>query len=75
MATLDTLDSERCTYAEEIAGERSQRVALQAQLRVAKAERAVTEAERDSLREGVLHLIEKGPSRSRARRSGSSDPR
>ncbi|KAH9953643.1 hypothetical protein BC827DRAFT_113195 [Russula dissimulans] len=59
MATLDTLDSERCTYAEEISDERNQRVALQAQLRVAKAERAKMEAERDSLREGVSHLIEK----------------
>ncbi|KAI0291880.1 hypothetical protein BC826DRAFT_1186759 [Russula brevipes] len=59
MTTLDTLDSERRTYAEEISGERHQRVALQAQLRVARAERAAMEAERDSLRDGVLHLIEK----------------
>ncbi|KAH9990173.1 hypothetical protein BJV77DRAFT_1014101, partial [Russula vinacea] len=59
MATLDTLDTERHAYAEEISDERRQRVALQAQLRVASAERATIEAERDSLREGVLHLIEK----------------
>lgn len=59
MATLDTLDSERRTYAEEISDERRQRVALQAQLRAARAERAAMEAERDSLREAVLHLIEK----------------
>ncbi|KAI9450947.1 hypothetical protein F5148DRAFT_567054 [Russula earlei] len=59
MATLDVLDSERCAYTEEISHERSQRVALQAQLGVARAEKAVMESERDSLREGVLHLIEK----------------
>ncbi|KAI9435250.1 hypothetical protein H4582DRAFT_2059517 [Lactarius indigo] len=59
MATLDTLDSERRTYAEEISDERRQRVALQAQVRAARAERAAMEAERDSLREAVLHLIEK----------------
>ncbi|KAI0249002.1 hypothetical protein BJV78DRAFT_1363193 [Lactifluus subvellereus] len=59
MATLDTLDSERHAYSEEISCERRQRVALQAQLRAARAERATMEAERDSLREGVLHLIEK----------------
>ncbi|KAF8473746.1 hypothetical protein DFH94DRAFT_806969 [Russula ochroleuca] len=59
MATLDTLDTERHAYAEEISDERRQRVALQAQLRVASAERATIESERDSLREGVLHLIEK----------------
>lgn len=62
MATLDTLDSERHAYSEEISCERGQRVALQAQLRAARAERAAMEAERDSLREGVLHLIEKGAS-------------
>ncbi len=62
MATLDTLDSERHTYAEEISDERRQLVALRAQLRVASAERAKMEAERDSLREGVLHLIETGAS-------------
>ena len=62
MATLDTLDSERRTYSEEISYERRQRAALNAQLRVAKADAAATEAERDSLREGVLHLIEKGAS-------------
>jgi len=60
MATLDTLDSERHAYAEDISDERRQHVALQAQLRVASAERAKIEAERDSLREGVLHLIDKG---------------
>ncbi|KAI0298800.1 hypothetical protein B0F90DRAFT_1731250 [Multifurca ochricompacta] len=59
MATLDTLDSERCTYVKEISDERRQRIALQAQLRAARTERAAMEAERDSLREGVLHLIEK----------------
>ncbi|KAH9022071.1 hypothetical protein EDB83DRAFT_2320361 [Lactarius deliciosus] len=59
MATLDTLDSERRTYAEEISEERRQRVALQAQVRSARAERAAMEEERDSLREAVLHLIEK----------------
>jgi hypothetical protein len=69
MTTLDTLDSERRTYAEEISGERHQRVALQAQLRVARAERAMMEAERDSLRDGVLHLIEKGVSCVRVRAS------
>jgi hypothetical protein len=63
MATLDVLDSERRTYSEEISDERRQRVALHAQLRVARAEAAAMEAERDSLREGVLHLIEKGASR------------
>jgi uncharacterized coiled-coil DUF342 family protein len=62
MATLDTLDSERHTYAEEIYHERHQRVALQAQLRAARAERAAMEAERDSLRESVQYLIEKGVS-------------
>jgi cell division protein FtsB len=60
MATLDTLDSERHAYAEDILDERRQRVALQARLRVASTERAKMEAERDSLRDGVLHLIEKG---------------
>ena len=60
MATLDTLDAERRTYAEEISDERRQRVVLQAQLRTARAERAAMEEERDSLREAVLHLIEKG---------------
>ena len=60
MATLDTLDAERRTFSEEIYDERRQRVALQAQLRAARAERAAMEAERDSLREAVLHLIEKG---------------
>ena len=60
MATLDTLDAERRTYAEDISDERRQRVALQAQLRAARAERAAMEEERDSLREAVLHLIEKG---------------
>lgn len=59
MATLDTLDAERRTYAEEISDERRQRVALRAQLRAARAERAAMEEERDSLREAVLHLIEK----------------
>ncbi|KAH9019969.1 hypothetical protein EDB85DRAFT_542226 [Lactarius pseudohatsudake] len=59
MATLDTLDSERRTYAEEISEERRQRVALTAQVRSARAERAAMEEERDSLREAVLHLIEK----------------
>jgi hypothetical protein len=63
MATLDTLDSERRTYSEEISDERRQRVALHAQLRVARAEVAAMEVERDSLRESVLHLIEKGASR------------
>jgi hypothetical protein len=63
MATLDTLDSQRCAYAEEISNERRQCVALQAQLRVARAERTAMEAERDSLRGSVLHLIEKGASR------------
>jgi chromosome segregation ATPase len=62
MATLDTLDAERRTYAEEISDERRQRVALRAQLRAARAERAAMEEERDSLREAVLHLIEKGTS-------------
>ncbi len=62
MATLDTLDTERHAYAEEISDERHQRVALQAQLHVARVERAKMEAERDSLREGWLHLIEKGVS-------------
>lgn len=62
MATLDTLDAERRTYAEEISDERRQRVALQAQLRAARAEPAAMEEERDSLREAVLHLIEKGTS-------------
>jgi len=62
MATLDTLDSERRTYAEEISDERRHRVALQAQVRAARAERAAMEEERDSLREAVLHLIEKGAS-------------
>ena len=62
MATLDTLDTERHAYAEEISDERRQRAALQAQLRVASAERAKMEVERDSLREGVLHLVEKGVS-------------
>jgi hypothetical protein len=61
MATLDTLDSERHTHAEEISDERRRRVALQAQIRVVSAERAKMEAERDSLREGVLHLIDKSP--------------
>ena len=60
MATLDTLDSERHTYAEEISDERRKRIALQAQISVASAERARIEAERDGLREGVLHLIDKG---------------
>jgi hypothetical protein len=60
MATLDTLDAERRTFSEEISDERRQRVALQAQLRAARAERAAMEAELDSLREAVLHLIEKG---------------
>ena len=60
MATLDILDAERRTYAEEISDERRQRVVLQAQLRTARAERAAMEEERDSLREAVLHLIEKG---------------
>ncbi|KAH9975217.1 hypothetical protein BJV74DRAFT_862944 [Russula compacta] len=59
MATLDTLDSQRRAYAEEISNERRQCVALQAQLHVARAEKTAIEAERDSLREGVLHLIEK----------------
>lgn len=63
MATLDTLDSQRRAYTEEISNERRQCVALQEQLRVARAERTAIEAERDSLREGVLHLIEKGASR------------
>jgi hypothetical protein len=63
MATLDTLDSERHAYAEDISDERRQRVVLQSQLRVASAEKATMEVERDSLREGVLHLIEKGVSR------------
>lgn len=63
MATLDTLDSERRTYSEEISDERRQRVALHAQLRVARAEVAAMETERDSLRESVLHLVEKGASR------------
>ena len=62
MATLDTLDSERRAFAEEISDERRQRVALQAQLRTARAERAAMEAERDSSREAVQHLIEKGVS-------------
>ena len=62
MATLDSLDAERRTYAEDISDERRQRVALQAQVRAARAERAAMEAERDSLREAVLHLIEKGAS-------------
>ena len=62
MATLDTLDSERRAYAEEISDERCKRVALHTQLRVAKAEATAMEAERDSLREGVLHLVEKGTS-------------
>jgi hypothetical protein len=60
MATLDTLDSERHTHAEEISDEQCKRVALLAQIRVASAERAKMETERDSLREGVLHLIDKG---------------
>lgn len=59
MATLDTLDSERHAYAEDISDERRQRVALQAQLRIASAERVKMEAERDSLRESMSHLIEK----------------
>ncbi|KAF8266143.1 hypothetical protein EI94DRAFT_231794 [Lactarius quietus] len=59
MATLDTLDEERRTYAKDISDERRQRVTLQAQLRAARAERAAMEAERDSLREAVHHLIEK----------------
>ncbi|KAI9453693.1 hypothetical protein BJY52DRAFT_1287690 [Lactarius psammicola] len=59
MATLDTLDSERRAYAEEISDERRLRVALQAQVRAARAEQAAMEEERDSLREAVLHLIEK----------------
>ncbi|KAN0138051.1 hypothetical protein V8E53_003940 [Lactarius tabidus] len=59
MVTLDTLDAERRTYAEDISDERRQRVVLQAQLRAARAERAAMEEERDSLREAVLHLIEK----------------
>ena len=63
MATLDTLDSERRACAEEISDERRQRVTLHAQLRVARAEAAAMEVERDSLREGVLHLVEKGASR------------
>ena len=62
MATLDTVDSERRAFAEEISDERRQRVGLHAQLRTARAERAAMEAERDSLREAVLHLIEKGAS-------------
>ncbi len=60
MATLDTLDSERRAYAEEISEERRQHVTLQGQVRAARAQRAAMEAERDSLREAVLHLIEKG---------------
>ena len=63
MATLDILDSDRRAYSEEISDERRQRVALHARLRFARAEVAAMEAERDSLRDGVLHLIEKGASR------------
>lgn len=63
MATLDTLDSERRAYSEEISDERRQRAALHAELRVARAEAAAMEGERDSLRDAVLHLIEKGASR------------
>ena len=44
MATLDTLDAERRTYAEDISDERRQRVALQAQVRAARAERIATRA-------------------------------
>jgi hypothetical protein len=62
MATLDILDSERRAYAEDISDERNQRLALHAQLRAARAEAVAIEAERDSLREGVLHLVEKGAS-------------
>jgi hypothetical protein len=63
MATLDTLDSERRAYSEEISDERRKCVALHAQLRVAKARATAMEAERDSIREGVLHWVEKGTSR------------
>jgi len=63
MATLDTLDSERRAYSEEISDERRQCAAIHAELRVARAEAAAMEAERDSLRDAVLHLIEKGASR------------
>ena len=72
MATLDSLDSERREFAEEISDERRQRVALQAQLRTAKAERASMESERDSLREAVLHLIEKGASHFARKKTHSS---
>jgi hypothetical protein len=60
MVTLDTLDTERCTFSDEISDECHQRVVLQAQLHAARAEQAAMEAEHDGLREAVLHLIEKG---------------
>jgi Skp family chaperone for outer membrane proteins len=56
LATLDTLDTERNAYAEEISDERRQRAALQAQLRVASAERAKMEAEKRQPTRGCVTL-------------------
>ncbi|KAI0259366.1 hypothetical protein BC834DRAFT_974334 [Gloeopeniophorella convolvens] len=59
MATLDVLDSERRAHAGEVSDARYQCSVLQAQVRAARAERTAMEVERDSLREAVMHLIEK----------------